>query len=267
MFGSLSGIESPNVRAPRHILLTGASGALGRALAEIYAAEGILLSLTGRDPDRLKQTARRCEALGAEVVSECLDVREYSAVRQWVRERDGRRPVDLAILNAAVAHTLKGSSPVAEDWDTVLEVIQTNVLGALASIDPLVTNMAARKRGQIAFIASLGAYVGMPLSPIYNASKAALKIYAEGLRGRLSAYGVGVSAVLPGFIASDMSAAYPGPKPFMLPAARAARIIRDGLSRNRAIIAFPWTLQLTMLGLALLPSDWSLRLQRWAGYA
>jgi hypothetical protein len=59
-----------------------------------------------------------------------------------------------------------------------------------------------------------------------------------------------------------MSDAYPGPRPFLLSAEQAARIIRKGLAANCAVIAFPLPLALTMRFLALLPTDWSLTLQR-----
>jgi short-subunit dehydrogenase len=122
--------------------------------------------------------------------------------------------------------------------------------------------MATRGYGQIALMSSLGAYVGMPISPAYNASKAALKVYGDGLRGWLAPQGVGVSVICPGFVESAMSDKYPGPRPFMLSAEHAAQIIRKGLADNRAVIAFPLPLAMTMRFLALLPTDWSLALQR-----
>jgi NAD(P)-dependent dehydrogenase (short-subunit alcohol dehydrogenase family) len=102
----------------------------------------------------------------------------------------------------------------------------------------------------------------MPISAAYNASKAALKLYAEALRGRLAAHGVRVSAICPGFVVSPMSDAYPGPTPFRVDATRAAQLIRRGLRKNQACIEFPFTLALVMRALACLPVDWRLFLQR-----
>ena len=102
----------------------------------------------------------------------------------------------------------------------------------------------------------------MPISPAYNASKAAIKVYGEGLRGWLAPQGVGVTVVCPGFVKSEMSDAYPGPTPFLVTADKAAAIINRGLARNSARISFPFPLNLAMWFLALLPPTLSLALQK-----
>lgn len=245
----------------RHVMITGASGAIGRALAQVYAAPRVLLSLTGRDVDRLAETTALCQKLGAEVVSAAIDVKATATLMQWVETQDQQQPVDLIIANAGMTSSI-GSDGKAEAWHRIEQLFQVNLIGTVASIQPLTIRMAARGQGQIALMSSLGAYVGMPISPAYNASKAALKVYGEGLRGWLAPQGVGVSVICPGFVESGMSNAYPGPTPFLLSADKAAAIIRSGLARNRAVIAFPWPLTLSMRFLALLPTDWSLALQR-----
>ncbi|NTV96356.1 MAG: hypothetical protein HGA75_13235, partial [Thiobacillus sp.] len=90
----------------------------------------------------------------------------------------------------------------------------------------------------------------------------AVDLEGEGLRGLLAGRGIGVTVICPGFVATAMSDAYPCPRPFLVPAERAAAIIRAGLARNRARIAFPWPLALAMWFLALLPPSASLFLQR-----
>jgi len=247
--------------ALRHVLITGASGAIGRALALAYAAPGCVLSLTARDATRLRETVDACRQRGAEVFSAELDVTDTATLMRWIEAQDQRLPVDLAIANAGMTSTMS-SDDAAEPWPRVELLFQVNLIGAAASIHPLLTRMSQRGGGQIALMSSLGAYVGMPISPAYNASKAALKVYGAGLRGWLAPRGVRLSVICPGFVASAMSDAYPGPRPFLLSAEQAARIIRKGLAANRAVIAFPLPLALTMRFLALLPTDWSLALQR-----
>ncbi len=246
----------------RHVLISGASGGIGAALAEVWAGPGVLLSLTGRDVERLAATARRCMAKGATVETACLDVTDRNALMAWVTARDQACPVDVAVANAGMTSSI-GPDGRGEDWGRIEAVLEVNLLGALATLHPLVDAMAARGRGQLGLMSSLGAYAGMPISPVYNASKAAVKIYGEGLRGWLAPRGVGVTVICPGFVESAMSARYPGPTPFKLPAAQAARRIRAGLESNRAVVAFPWPLWLSMRLLGLLPTDWSLALQRW----
>lgn len=245
----------------RHVLITGASGAIGGALARAYAAPDVLLSLTGRDTTRLRQTSEQCRQRGAQIASAELDVTDSARLMQWIEARDHDQPIDLIIANAGMTSTL-GPRDGVESWERIQQVFQVNLIGALACVQPLITRMAQRGYGQIGLMSSLGAYVGMPVSPAYNASKAAILVYGAGLRGRLSPRGVGVSVICPGFVESAMSDSYPGPRPFMISADKTAKIIHAGLARNQAVIAFPLPLALSMRFLALLPTDWSLALQR-----
>lgn len=245
----------------RHILITGASGGLGAALAKAYAEPGVVLALAGRDRARLTEVADRCRQRGAEVLASQVDVTDAQAVMDWVRATDRAYPLELVIANAGVASTLAAGQG-GESWQDIRRVFDTNVYGTLATLSPAIEAMTARGRGQVALMSSLGAYVGMPISPAYNASKAALKVYGEGLRGLLAERGVGVTVICPGFVKSAMSDAYPGPRPFLVAADDAAARIRAGLAGNRALIAFPFPLALAMRLLAALPTWASLALQR-----
>src|SRR4051794_26040126 len=91
------------MRDPRTILITGASSGLGAALADAYAAPGVTLALTGRDPGRLDAVAERCRAAGAAVRGAVLDVTGRDALAAWIAEVDAATPIDLVIANAGVA--------------------------------------------------------------------------------------------------------------------------------------------------------------------
>lgn len=249
-----------------NILITGASSGLGAALAAAYAASGVHLALLGRNEARLATVADLCRAQGAEVTTACLDVRQTEALAAWIRDLDQRHPLDLVIANAGIASTI-ADPHAGESWEAVRQVFDTNVLGALATVHPALAGMRARGRGQIALMSSLGAHIGMAISPAYNASKAAIKVYGEGLRGWLAPQGIGVTVICPGFVASAMSDAYPGPRPFLVPARRAAAIIKQGLAQNRPRIAFPLPLALGVWLLSILPLSLSLYLQRILGFA
>lgn len=245
----------------RSILITGASGGLGAALAAAYARPGAWLALTGRNAERLAAVAERCRSLGADVTTAAIDVSDSEALGAWIRECDRRRPLELVIANAGATSTISPQKP-AESWDDINRVFDTNVKGVLATVYPAMEAMRARGHGQLALVSSLGGYVGMPISPAYNASKAAIKVYGEGLRGWLAPQGVGVTVICPGFIQSAMSDAYPGPRPFLLGAEEAAAIIEQGLARNPARIAFPFPLTLAVWFLSVLPPALSLFLQK-----
>jgi short-subunit dehydrogenase len=248
-------------RVFQNILITGASGSIGSALAEAYAGAGVTLALCGRNAKRLKAIADQCRNLGAEVHEKLVDVTDMATLSGWVTEFDHAHPLDLVIANAGISSTITNERD-AESWEDIRRVFDTNLDGVLATVYPAMESMRKRGHGQIAMMSSLGAYVGMPISPAYNASKAAIKVYGEGLRGWLEPQGVGVTVICPGFVKSDMSDRYPGPRPFLVPADKAAAIIQHGLARNRARIAFPFPLTLAMWFLSILPPALSLALQR-----
>ena len=251
------------LEAPATVLITGATGGLGHALAVLYAGPGRTLILHGRDERRLGEVSRACAERGAQVTPIAFDVRDVSGFAARLVQVAAATPIDLAIVNAGVSRANRGDR---ESWDDIEAVLDVNVRAALATVSALLPSMRRRGAGQIALIASLAAYHGMPLMPSYCASKAALKAYGEGMRGWLAPQGVAVNVVLPGFVKTPMSDALPGPKPFMISADDAARRIQIGLARNRARISFPQPLAFGTWLLSVLPAAWSQAMVRRMGF-
>ncbi len=259
-------MQQCNLPNPASILITGASGGLGGALARGYAAPDRILLLQGRDGNRLSSIAAICRDLGAQVEMIICDLRNKDNWTTALRDLVGRQPIDLAIVNAGVTSSVEGSFGL-EDWAAVQEILDVNLNAALATVHVLAPAMRQRGCGQIALISSLSAYFGLPATPSYCASKAALKAYGESLRGSLAGFGIAVNVVLPGFVETDMSARFPGPKPFQQSPDAAAAMIRRGLARNRARIAFPAPLSWGMWWLSVLPPDVSTWILRCLGYS
>lgn len=247
------------------VLITGATGAIGQALAEAYAGPGVTLCLQGRRAEVLRDLAARCEALGAQARIAVLDLCDREALRVWLEELAGQTPPDLAIINAGVniSAPQRGQGEV---WEEVEGLLEVNVRASLAIAHALTERMRLRGSGQIALMSSQAAWRGLPATPSYSASKAALKAYGEALRDGVRAQGVRVNVVMPGYVTSPMCAAMPGPKPFEWDAARAARRIRRGLDADRARISFPFPLNLGCWLLAGLPPALSGRILRWLDY-
>lgn len=247
----------------RTILITGASAGLGGALALDYAEPGRVLILHGRDPARLDAMARRCAARGAEVRVMALDLRRTEEFRHWLEDLGTELDIDLAILNAGQTHA---AGPTGEPFEAIETLMQVNLMAVVAGVSALLPGMLRRGRGQIALVSSLAAYHGMPITPAYGASKAALKNYGEALRGVLAPRGIRINVILPGFVRTGMSDDFPGPKPGLLSAATAARIIRRGLEANRARIAFPRLLDWGLRCLGVLPAGLAGAIMLWLGY-
>jgi short-subunit dehydrogenase len=194
-----------------------------------------------------------CRERGAEVIEACIDITDAAAVAAWVNDVDGASPLELVIANAGVQGGLWRDG-AGESLDELHRVMEVNFGGVSNTIHPVLPAMRRRRRGQIALISSLAALRGIPFSPGYCASKAAIKIYGEALRSWLAPEGIDVSVVLPGFVETPLSRTVRGPKPLMLLPERAANIIRRGLARGRRQIAFPYPLYLGTQLMRALPA-------------
>lgn len=244
--------------APRAILITGASSGLGQALALAYAGPGVTLFLSGRDRQRLHDVADACRARQAQVHALVINVTQPAPMAAWIKECDAIRPLDLVIANAGISAGTGGGGESAEQARAIFAV---NVDGVMNTVFPAMDIMRGRRHGQIAIMASLAGYRGLPGAPSYCASKAAVKAWGEGLRGHLAPDGIRVSVICPGFVTTRMTAVNKFRMPFLMDADRAARIMVKGLARNRGRIAFPWPMAFGAWLSAALPD----RLMGWIG--
>ena len=250
---------------PKTVLITGATGGIGRALALQYAEPDKVLILLGRNETVLTELADRCREQGSRAITLAIDLRDRTTLMDRLSLLCNTEPVDLAIVNAGV-NTNIGQDGAGEQWPAVEELLEVNIMAGMATVHAILPSMRRRGQGQIALISSLAAYHGLPLTPSYSASKAALKTYGEALRGWLAPEGIRVNVVMPGYVQSDMCHAMPGPKPFLWSAERAARVIRSGLAADRPRISFPFPLNLGTWFLAVLPAAVSLRILALLGY-
>lgn len=241
-----------------NIVITGASSGIGEALARDYAAPGVALALNGRDPERLHAIANVCRGKGAVVDAGQIDVIDRAALAAWLAAFDDSHPVDLLIANAGISIDKANSS--LDDFSIIRQTMAVNFDGVLNTVEPLLERMMARGRGQIAVVSSLAGFIGLPYSASYNASKAAVRVWGESIRYPLKKSGLGVSVICPGFVISRMTSQAPFPMPFLMTAERASAIIRRGLARNKARIAFPVGTKAAVWFGGLLPGNWAARL-------
>jgi uncharacterized protein len=175
--------------AGRTVLLTGATGGLGHAIARRLHGEGATLILTGRRSEVL-------QPLAAETGGRALavDLTDVAAVERLAAECSG---VDVLIANAGLPASGHVMSFSVEQIDRALAV---NLRAPMVLARLIGEQMAERGAGHIVFLSSLSGKAAAPRSGVYSATKFGLRGFAGGLRQDLRPRGVGVSAVFPGFV-------------------------------------------------------------------
>lgn len=241
-----------HIASPHSILITGASSGLGENLALYYAKAGVFLALSGRDPERLRHVADFCRAKGAVVETAILSVEDKEGMAGWITRMDESHPFDLVIANAGISGGT-GGSMVGETMAQARRIFDVNITGVFNTIEPVLPRMGMRKKGQIALVSSLAGFRGWPGAPAYSASKGAVRFYGEALRGALVHSGIQVNVICPGFVKTRMTDQNDFPMPFLMEGERAAKIIAQGLARNKGRIAFPLPTHFVSWFISILP--------------
>ncbi len=172
------------------VLLTGATGGLGQAIARVLHARDGELILTGRRAEVLESLAGELDGSRTLVV----DLSDPAAVERLAADAG---EVDLLVANAALPASGRLETYTQEQIDRALNV---NLRAPIVLAHALLPAMVARGRGHLLFVSSLQGKAAVPDSSLYSATKFGLRGFALGLREDLRASGVGVSVVLPGFI-------------------------------------------------------------------
>lgn len=240
------------------VVLSGATSGLGLALARECLSRGVkTLAVIGRNRKVLESLRSAGAAQDCTVL--CL-VCDFNQDAAWVQESlngfmtrvAAVQLPDLVIACAGVS-TTRGADGL-EDLFEIRRAVAVNVLSSLSLLYLGATLMTKRGRGRLCVISSLASLVTLGSSALYGATKCCLNSYAAALRSELQSRGVGVTCVVPGFVASPMSARFKGRRPLMLSAGRAATRVLNALERGQDELYFPYLLYVGIRLLALLPA-------------
>jgi len=233
----------------QNVVLTGACGGLGQAIARQFIERGAAVALLGLQPEPLFRLAQRAPARCAVYTLDVCDSAAMQAVAADWRRRAGTP--DLVIANAGVAGGFDTAQ--ADDLPVLRRMLEINLLGAATTFQPFVAEMRERRRGALVGVASVAGWRGMPGNGAYCASKAGLIRYLESLRAELRGSGVSVHTVSPGYIRTALTAGNAFAMPGLLEPEEAARQLVQGLEAGRRQVVLPRHVGWLSRALDLLP--------------
>ena len=189
-------------------LVTGGSRGIGRAIAVRLASLGAAVAICGRDAGALQDASAELSGLGGRVVSQVADVTRRAEVEDLVTKTEAALgPVSILVNNAGIGMFGPTHEKSEEDWDRVLD---TNLKSVFLVSKAVAPSMIRQRAGDIINISSLAGVNAFAGGGIYCASKWGVKgltaCMAEDLRG----FGIRVSAICPGSVATEFSGS--GPK-------------------------------------------------------
>lgn len=249
------------------VLITGASAGIGQAAARAFGRAGARLVLAARRLDRLQALAAEIETApgGAEALAVAADLgrqAEIEALVATARERFGR--VDVLFNNAGFGRLdwLENLDP-AGDIEAQLAV---DVLGVIQTTRQVLPLMIAQRNGHIVNMASMAGLIGTPTYSVYAAGKFAVRGFSEALRREVRPWGIHVSVVYPGGVATEF-AAHAGirrktptttPAWLSLSADDVANAVVGLVRRPRASLILPWPFRIAAMVNTLAPwlVDW-----------
>ncbi len=185
-------------------VVTGGGSGLGRELVLGLLARGARVAAVDRDPKALEETARLAQA-GERLSLHPLDITDLEAVSRLPQEViQTHGAVDGLINNAGIIQPFVKVQDL--DWAAIDRVMRVNFYGTLYMTKAFLPHLLARPEAHIVNVSSMGGFLPVPGQTIYGASKAAVKLFTEGLWAELLETPVRVTLVLPGAMATGIAA-------------------------------------------------------------
>jgi short-subunit dehydrogenase len=215
----------------KSVLLTGATGGLGRAIARALAEREAILVLSSRKPDELAELAASLPGEGHRTV--VADLAEEGAAERLV--------ADAGELDALVANAGLGTPGWFREVsaEQIARLVRVNLEVPIRMAHAASEGMRERGTGHVVLIASLAAKAASARSALYSSTKAGLRVFGLGLRQDLARDGIGVSVISPGFIRDAGLFADSGADPGFLGTSAPEEVgeaVAEAIERDRAEI-------------------------------
>lgn len=238
----------------QRVFITGATSGMGLLLAQRYLQAGAAVGTCS-----FEHKDRVAASLPEGLDYSQADVTDAEATREAI-EGFARRVggLDVLVANAGISMP-KAAFP---DFDRGRQVIAVNLQGTLNSFQPAMEIMREQGAGQLVALGSVSGITGMPGMAFYGASKAAVMQFCESLAVDLKPYGIDVTVVAPGFVATPLTENNPHKMPFLMTSEQAVARIYKAIEKRRLRVVFPLPMALLAGLLYHLPRGLYVRLMR-----
>lgn len=243
----------------KRILIIGATSAIARSTARLFAERGDRLYLIARDAAKLEATAQDLRTRGAAGVDTATaDLDELEAHEALLEAAAGTLGgIDVALI----AHgTLPEQGALEGSYAATERELRTNFLSVVSLLTPLANRLEAQRGGTIAVISSVAGDRGRPSNYVYGTAKGAVSLFLQGLRGRLHKAGVNVITLKPGFVDTPMTANVAKNALFASPETVAKGIVK-AIDGKREVVYLPGFWRAIMLAVRAVPEPLFKRLK------
>lgn len=240
----------------KRVWVTGAGRGIGAALARLFCEQGLVVYASSRTQKDLDFLQKELALYPGKIIPIPLDICNTEEIdgliNQWKEENTFP---ELVVLNAGTHDPFPATEFSAERCRKLLDI---NLMGTINCLDPVLKyyleqNFEEGIKGQIAVMASVAGYRGLPTAAAYGASKAALIHLCESLWLDLSDSGVKLQVINPGFVRTPLTDKNTFTMPDLMEPEDAAKAILKGLQAGRFEIAFPTRFVCVLKFLRLLP--------------
>jgi len=228
------------------VFITGGTTGIGLTLAESYLKDGHEVGVCGRNLSKLPEGFQEKHP---KFKAYTVDVTDKDVLQKAIRDfADGT--LDLIIANAGISMGSKTRKP---NFDASRNVINTNVLGVMNTIEEAFNIMHAQGHGHIVAIASVAGLVGLPGAAAYSSSKAAVLKMCESYAMDFKQFGINVTAIAPGFIKTPLTDKNDHSMPFIISADKAVAKIKRAIEKKKVLFIFPWQMKIVTYFLEKMP--------------
>lgn len=204
--------------AQKTIAVTGAANGIGRAITLHLLNKGARVACIDKDEEGLHKTEREAGSLAVRLSCHAVDITQSVSLPSMVNQILHQHGcIDGLINNAGVIQPFTTVKNI--DMKDIERVMNINFYGTVNMTRAMLPHLLPRKEAHIVNVCSMGAYVPVPGQVFYGASKAAVKLFTEGLHSELKNTGIGVSAAFPGAVATEITL-HSGVKPPDIPASK-----------------------------------------------